>query len=100
MVADFDRIHLIQSLDGVNVAINSSSISTRELPTFYIPGYHNGTFYIITTCVYRPPDTDEGTCTNFIITAEDVAGPWSQPHVIEDAPGQVDESGVDGSELG
>ena len=38
--------------------------------------------------MYRPPDTDEGTCTNFIITAEDVAGPWSQPHVIEDAPGQ------------
>ena len=50
--------------------------------------YKDGTFYIITTCVYRPPDSDEGTCTNFIITAKDVAGPWSEPHVIADAPGQ------------
>lgn len=49
--------------------------------------YHNGTFYIITTCVYRPPDSDEGTCTNFIITAKDVRGPWSDPCVVEGAPG-------------
>ena len=37
--------------------------------------------------MYRPPGTDEGTCTNFIITASDIHGPWSDPHVIEGAPG-------------
>jgi len=49
--------------------------------------YHKGVFYIIATCVYRPPGTDEGTCNNFIITATDIRGPWSQPHLVEGAPG-------------
>lgn len=55
--------------------------------SMYLPGFKDGTFYIITTCVYRPVGSDEGKCTNFIITATDVAGPWSDPHVIEGAPG-------------
>ncbi|WP_299550330.1 glycoside hydrolase family 43 protein [Seonamhaeicola sp.] len=41
--------------------------------------YHNGTFYIITTMV--------GQKGNFIITAKDPAGPWSDPMWIENAPG-------------
>ncbi len=41
--------------------------------------YHEGTFYIITTMV--------GQKGNFIITAKDPAGPWSDPIWIEDAPG-------------
>jgi xylan 1,4-beta-xylosidase len=50
--------------------------------------YHKGLFYIITTNVYLPPE--EGAQTefvNFIITAENPAGPWSDPHVLEGAPG-------------
>ncbi len=41
--------------------------------------YNNGTFYIITTLV--------GQAGNFIITAKDPVGPWSNPMWIKDAPG-------------
>ena len=41
--------------------------------------YHKGTFYIITTMVGQ-----EG---NFIITAKNPAGPWSEPMLVKDAPG-------------
>lgn len=50
--------------------------------------YHEGTFYIITTNVYSPTDPSlPAEMVNFIITAEDPAGPWSDPHVIDGAPG-------------
>lgn len=41
--------------------------------------HHNGIFYMITTMV--------GGRGNFIVTAKDPAGPWSDPMWIEDAPG-------------
>lgn len=41
--------------------------------------YHNGLFYIINTNF-----SDKG---NYIITAEDPAGPWSEPHWLTDVPG-------------
>ncbi len=41
--------------------------------------FHEGTFYIITTNV--------GSIENFIITAKDPAGPWSEPYILKDAPG-------------
>lgn len=41
--------------------------------------YHKGKFYIITTMV--------GQKGNFIITAKNAAGPWSDPIYIKDAPG-------------
>lgn len=41
--------------------------------------YHEGTFYMITTNV-----TDGG---NFVVTATDPAGPWSNPYFIDNAPG-------------
>ena len=41
--------------------------------------YNNGTFYIINTMV--------GQKGNFIITAKNPAGPWSDPLWIKDAPG-------------
>lgn len=41
--------------------------------------YHNGTFYMITTNV-----TNGG---NFVVTAKDPAGPWSNPYYIDNAPG-------------
>ncbi|MBL6649535.1 MAG: glycoside hydrolase family 43 protein [Flavobacteriaceae bacterium] len=50
--------------------------------------YHNGLFYIVTTNVYSPKDKSKPTeMVNFILTAENPSGPWSEPHVIEDAPG-------------
>jgi alpha-N-arabinofuranosidase len=46
--------------------------------------YNNGTFYIISTCIRKEwPRLDY----NFIITAKDPAGPWSEVHYIQDAPG-------------
>ncbi|MDO4622507.1 MAG: glycoside hydrolase family 43 protein [Eubacteriales bacterium] len=41
--------------------------------------YCNGIFYIINANF-----SDKG---NFIVTAEDPAGPWSQPHYLDDVPG-------------
>lgn len=43
--------------------------------------HHAGTFYVIVTNIVdnRP--------LNFIVTAEDPAGPWSDPYVLDDAPG-------------
>lgn len=50
--------------------------------------YNNGTFYIIVTSVYSPVDSSKPTqMINFIITAQDPAGPWSEPHVLEGAVG-------------
>lgn len=41
--------------------------------------YHEGTFYIINANF-----SDAG---NYIITAKDPAGPWSEPHFLSDVPG-------------
>ena len=50
--------------------------------------YHDGLFYIITTNVYSPLDKSKPTeMVNFILTAKNPAGPWSEPYVIEGAPG-------------
>ena len=49
--------------------------------------YNKGTFYIITTNVYSPSDGKPGQMINFVITAKDPSGPWSDPHIIEGAPG-------------
>jgi xylan 1,4-beta-xylosidase len=46
--------------------------------------YHEGTFYVINTLV----DGREGRAQgNFIVTASDPAGPWSNPSWLDDAPG-------------
>lgn len=44
--------------------------------------YSQGVFYVINTLVAGK--TRSG---NFIVTATDPAGPWSEPHWLEDAPG-------------
>lgn len=49
--------------------------------------YNKGTFYIITTNVYYNEDTKTTDFVNFIITAKNAKGPWSNPHVLEGAPG-------------
>jgi alpha-N-arabinofuranosidase len=49
--------------------------------------YHDGLFYIITTNVYSPGPNQPTEMINFIITSEQIEGPWSAPHIIEGAPG-------------
>ena len=44
--------------------------------------YSNGTFYVINTLTHGKTKTG-----NFIVTATDPAGPWSEPHWLESAPG-------------
>ncbi len=44
--------------------------------------YHAGTFYVINTLVDGLRKKG-----NFIVTASDPAGPWSEPYWLEDAPG-------------
>eukprot|EP00438_Fugacium_kawagutii_P020895 Skav211786 [mRNA] locus=scaffold305:163214:165965:+ [translate_table: standard] len=78
-------LHRKEQVSGAVNLVDVKSDDGIQAPSIR---YKDGTFYIITTCVYRPPDSDEGTCTNFIVTASDVAGPWSDPHVIEGAPGR------------
>ncbi|MEK4566812.1 glycoside hydrolase family 43 protein [Alkalihalobacillus sp. FSL R5-0424] len=45
--------------------------------------YHEGTFYMITTFVV----SRQGERRNFYVTANDPAGPWSDPVWLEGAPG-------------
>ena len=48
----------------------------------------DGMFYIITTNVYLPPEPGaHAEMVNFVITAKNPEGPWSDPHVLEGAPG-------------
>ena len=42
--------------------------------------YHDGTFYMITTNV-----TPTNDINNFIVTATDPAGPWSDPYPLDSA---------------
>lgn len=49
--------------------------------------YHNGTFYLITTNVYYDEQSGTTDFVNFVLTAKHAAGPWSDPHVIDGAPG-------------
>ena len=46
--------------------------------------YHNGTFYIINTFVSKGREADRD---NYIITAKNPAGPWSDPVFVEGADG-------------
>jgi xylan 1,4-beta-xylosidase len=63
------------SLDGLN---SSQGIFAPTLR------YHAGTFYLITTNV--------GGGGNFYVTANDPAGPWSEPIWVREPPGGVDPS--------
>ena len=48
----------------------------------------DGRYYLITTNVYSPKASGAPTqMVNFVITADSPQGPWSQPHVINGAPG-------------
>ena len=49
--------------------------------------HKDGVYYIITTNVYYNEQKGEAEMVNFIITAENPAGPWSNPIHIKGAPG-------------
>jgi len=49
--------------------------------------YNKGVYYIISTNVYYDAKKNKADMVNFIITANNPAGPWSDPIHIEGAPG-------------
>ena len=49
--------------------------------------YNKGVYYIISTNVYYDVKKNKTDMVNFIITANNPAGPWSDPIHIEGAPG-------------
>jgi len=49
--------------------------------------YHQGTFYVINTLVMNEDTSSLRQHRNFIVTANDAAGPWSEPYWLDDAPG-------------
>lgn len=49
--------------------------------------YNKGVYYIISTNVYYDAEKKKADMVNFIITANNPAGPWSDPIHIEGAPG-------------
>lgn len=80
--------HGLHRDEQISGAVNL--VSVQENGGIHAPTirYHDGLFYLITTNIYTPIDPNEPTdFVNFILTAEDPAGPWSMPHVIDGAPG-------------
>lgn len=74
-----------------NVLTRQSQLDLNDCPCsdgIYAPTirHHNGVFHIITTLV------KSGSFTNFVVTATNPAGPWSDPVII-------DQSGIDPSLL-
>tara|TARA_B100001142_G_scaffold302550_1_gene329170 strand:+ start:5564 stop:7267 length:1704 start_codon:yes stop_codon:yes gene_type:complete len=78
---------------GLNENIYNSSINLSDVQQeggIHAPSirYNNGLFYIVTTNVYSPLDIGkDAIMANFVITAKDPSGPWSEPHLILGAPG-------------
>ena len=78
-------LHREQQATGAVNLVDVQSNGGIHAPTIRC---RDGMFYIITTNVYLPPgEGAETQFVNFIITAEDPGGPWSDPFVIEGAPG-------------
>ncbi len=78
-------LHRPKQCTGENNLVDVQQRGGIHAPTIR---HHNGIFYIITTNVYSPIDKDKPTeFVNFIITAENIEGPWSEPHRLEGAPG-------------
>lgn len=73
--------------EQVNAAVNLVDVQSDggiHAPTIR---YNKGKFYIISTNVYYNEKSKKTDFQNFIITAEKAEGPWSEPHVLEGAPG-------------
>ncbi len=78
-------LHRTEQVSGAVNLVDVQQNGGIHAPTIR---HHNGLFYIIVTNIYSSKiEGQPGENVNFIITAEDPAGPWSDPHVIEGAPG-------------
>lgn len=78
-------LHRKEQCTGVNNLVDVQQRGGIHAPTIR---HHDGKFYIITTNVYSPKAKAQPTqFINFIITAENIEGPWSEPHILEGAPG-------------
>ena len=79
--------HGLHREEQASGAVNLIDVRTNDgihAPTMR---YHNGVYHIISTNVYRGKNETQQTMVNFVITATDPKGPWSDPYVIEGAPG-------------
>jgi xylan 1,4-beta-xylosidase len=61
------------NLDGIRASAGLYAPTIR---------HHNGTFYVVNTLIDGPKE-----CGNFIVTASNIEGPWSEPYWLNDAPG-------------
>lgn len=71
------------------------SVDVREVRSsggLYAPTirFHDGVFYVVCTVVQEPGTT--GRSGNYVVTATDPAGPWSEPVWLTDAAGGFDPS--------
>lgn len=68
-----DLVHWVQIGNAIDRPGQLDFTGKRVSEAIFAPdiSYHDGTFYIVTTCV--------GCKGNFVITATDPAGPWSDP---------------------
>ena len=78
-------LHREEQVTGAVNLVDVQSNGGIHAPTLRC---HDGLFHIITTNVYLTQGNNPITeFVNFVITAENIEGPWSEPHVIEGAPG-------------
>ena len=77
-------LHRVDQCNGKMNLVDVQSDGGIHAPSIR---HHNGTFYIITTNVYSHGPEKQTEMINFIITSDNIEGPWSEPHIIEGAPG-------------
>ena len=77
-------LHKKEQCTGIMNLVDVQSNGGIHAPTIR---FHNGKFYIITTNVYQPKKDEPAKMINFIITASNPKGPWSNPILVEGAPG-------------
>ena len=77
-------LHRKSQVDSTVNLIDVQSNGGIHAPTIR---YKDGVYYIITTNVYYDEEKEKTDMVNFIITAENPAGPWSDPIHIIGAPG-------------
>jgi len=77
-------LHRKSQVDSTVNLIDVQSNGGIHAPTIR---YKDGVYYIITTNVYHDEKHNKTEMVNFIITAKNPAGPWSDPIHILGAPG-------------
>ena len=77
-------LHRKSQVDSTVNLIDVQSNGGIHAPTIR---FKDGVYYIITTNVYYDEEKKKAEMVNFIITAKNPEGPWSDPIHILDAPG-------------